>query len=71
MLSFPFTKNVPIIDAIIPTADIISGKTAPITPYISDEIYTKLTGEESVHLADFPKFNENLVNEEVEEKNQR
>ena len=42
--------------------------TAPITPYISDEIYTKLTGEESVHLADFPKFNENLVNEEVEEK---
>ena len=42
--------------------------TAPLTPYISDEIYTKLTGEESVHLADFPKFNENLVNEEVEEK---
>ena len=42
--------------------------TAPITPYISDEIYTKLTGEESVHLADFPKFNEDLVNEEVEEQ---
>jgi len=42
--------------------------TAPITPYISDEIYTKLTGEESVHLADFPKFDEGLVNEEVEEK---
>ena len=42
--------------------------TAPITPYISDEIYTKLTGEESVHLADFPKFYESLVNEEVEAK---
>lgn len=42
--------------------------TAPITPFISDEIYTKLTGEESVHLADFPDVCENLINEEIEEK---
>ncbi len=42
--------------------------TAPITPYISDDIYRKLTGEKSVHLADFPKYDENLINEEVEEK---
>ena len=27
---------------------------APIVPFISDEIYTNLTGEESVHLADYP-----------------
>ena len=42
--------------------------TAPITPFISDEIYTKLTGEESVHLANFPDVLESLINEEIEEK---
>lgn len=42
--------------------------TAPITPFISDEIYTKLTGEESVHLADFPNVKEELINEKVEQK---
>ena len=42
--------------------------TAPITPYISDEIYTKLTKEESVHLADFPDVCESLINEDIEEK---
>jgi isoleucyl-tRNA synthetase len=29
--------------------------TAPYTPFISDEIYTNLTGEDSVHLADWPE----------------
>ena len=42
--------------------------TAPITPYISDEIYKKLTGEESVHLADFPLCNKELINDSVETK---
>ncbi len=28
---------------------------APFMPFISDKIYTNLTGEESVHLADWPK----------------
>ncbi len=42
--------------------------TAPITPYISDEIYTKLTNEESVHLADFPSATESLINEKIEQK---
>ncbi len=41
---------------------------APIVPFISDEIYTKLTGEESVHLSDYPKCNEKLINKELEEK---
>ena len=41
---------------------------APIVPFISDEIYTKLTGEESVHLSDFPTFDEKLINSELEEK---
>ena len=42
--------------------------TAPITPFISDEIYTKLTGEESVHLADFPSVKVKLINDKIEEK---
>ncbi len=35
---------------------------APFCPFISEEIYRNLTGEESVHLADWPKANENLIN---------
>lgn len=42
--------------------------TAPITPYISEEIYQNLTGETSVHLANFPKYDEKLINEQVEKQ---
>lgn len=35
---------------------------APFTPFIAEEIYTNLTGEESVHLSLWPKFNSKLVN---------
>ena len=31
---------------------------APFAPFISEEIYQNLTGEESVHLAYFPKADE-------------
>ena len=41
---------------------------APIIPYTTEEIYQKLTGEESVHLADFPKANKELINKEIEVK---
>ena len=41
---------------------------APIVPFISDEIYTKLTGEESVHLADYPKAKKTQINAKLEEK---
>ena len=41
---------------------------APVVPYISEEIYTKLTKEDSVHTADFPKCNETLINKQLEEK---
>ena len=37
-------------------------------PFISEEIYQKLTGDESVHLAYYPKANEELINKEIEEK---
>ena len=41
---------------------------APICPFISEEIYRDLTNEESVHLADYPKCDETLFNDELEEK---
>ena len=41
---------------------------APITPFISEEIYQNLTNEESVHLSDFPKYNKESINEEIEKK---
>ncbi len=46
----------------------LSKITAPITPFISDEIYTKLTGEESVHLASFPDVEESKFDSKVEEQ---
>ena len=41
---------------------------APITPFLTEEIYQKLTGEESVHLADFPKADTKLIDSKVEER---
>ncbi|QSX07693.1 isoleucine--tRNA ligase [Alkalibacter rhizosphaerae] len=41
---------------------------APFAPYISEELYTTLTGEESVHLADFPECREELLDAGVEER---
>jgi len=41
---------------------------APIVPYLSDEIYTKLTNEYSVHTTDYPKYDESLIDEVLEEK---
>ena len=42
--------------------------TAPITPYISEEIYKCLTNKESVHLEDFPKYDDSLINESIEKQ---
>ncbi len=41
---------------------------APIVPYISEEIYTKLTGNYSVHTADYPEIDESLIDLALEEK---
>jgi isoleucyl-tRNA synthetase len=41
---------------------------APFTPFISEEIYKNLTENESVHLKDFPKANESLIDEELNEE---
>ena len=41
---------------------------APIIPFTTEEIYQKLTGEKSVHLADFPIYDSKLIDEKIEEK---
>ncbi len=46
----------------------ISKLVAPIAPFISEEIFINLTGEETVHTAKFPEYNENLIDNSLEEK---
>lgn len=41
---------------------------APFIPFVSEEIYKNLTDGESVHLADWPQFDETLLNSDLEEK---
>lgn len=41
---------------------------APIAPFISDEMYKKLTGEKTVHIAYFPQINEKLIDDKVEKR---
>ncbi|MCF0128927.1 MAG: class I tRNA ligase family protein, partial [Pseudobutyrivibrio sp.] len=41
---------------------------APFAPFISDEMYQNLTGDESVHLAYFPEADESLIDSKVEER---
>ncbi len=46
----------------------ISKMIAPFAPFLSDEIFKNLTGEESVHTAFFPEADETLIDESVEER---
>jgi len=41
---------------------------APIAPFLSEEIYRNLTGEESVHLTSYPECKDDLINEHIETK---
>ena len=41
---------------------------APVTPFLSEELYRNLTGEKSVHLTDYPTCNDALINEHIEAK---
>ena len=51
-------------EVLVGTAKLI----APIAPFLADELYTNLTGEESVHVAYFPEANEALIDKKVEER---
>ncbi len=46
----------------------ISKMIAPIVPFLSEEIYTNLTDDLTVHTALFPKYDESLINVHLEEK---
>ena len=46
----------------------VSKMIAPFAPFLSDEMYQNLTGEESVHLAFFPEADMSLVDEKTEER---
>lgn len=46
----------------------LSQLVAPIIPFISEEIYQNLTDEESVHLSDFPKYEEDKIDDYLEVK---
>ena len=46
----------------------VSKMIAPFAPFISDEIYTKLTGEYTVHTAYFPEANTGLIDDKEEER---
>ena len=39
---------------------------APLIPFITEEIYTNLTGSESVHLTDWPKVDEKVIDNQLE-----
>ena len=55
----------------ITTYEVLKGLSlmiAPIVPYLSEELYQNLTGEYSVHTADFPEYDESLINASIEEK---
>ena len=55
----------------ITTYEVLVGLTkllAPIIPFITEEMYKKLTNNYSVHLEDFPVCNEDLINDALEEK---
>ena len=41
---------------------------SPITPFVTEDIYTKLTNEESIHLSNFPIYDESKVNEKIEKR---
>ena len=53
------------------TYDVLLGLSkmiAPIVPFTAENLYTKLTDLESVHLSEFPKYDETLINLKIEEK---
>ncbi len=41
---------------------------APFVPYISEEIYRNLTGDESVHLTSYPSVDKSLLDEQLNEE---
>ena len=53
------------------TYEVLLGLTklmAPIIPFITEDLYKKLTNKDSVHLEDYPTYDQTLFNDVLEEK---
>jgi len=48
----------------------VSKLMAPFAPFLSEEIFTNLTGKESVHLENYPIVNDSVIFQELEEEMQ-
>ena len=46
----------------------IAQMVAPFSPFLSEELYRKLTGELSVHISHYPRCNDELIDEKLEHK---
>ncbi len=46
----------------------VSKLMAPFAPFLAEEIFTNLNGQESVHLEDYPQFTEELIDEKLEKE---
>lgn len=46
----------------------IAQMVAPFAPFLSEELYKKLTGELSVHISDYPRAEEALIDEALEKR---
>ena len=46
---------------------LLSQVAAPFIPFLTDDIYKNLSDKTSVHLTDYPKYDENLRDEKLEE----
>lgn len=44
----------------------LSKMLAPFVPFIAEEMFVNLTGEQSVHLANWPEFDKKLINNDLE-----
>jgi isoleucyl-tRNA synthetase len=53
-------------DTLTEVADVISRLLAPFMPFITEEIYTNVFQEESVHFSDYPKVDEACINTDLE-----
>ncbi len=48
----------------------VAGLIAPFSPYLAEELYLDLCGGESIHLTDFPVFDQSCVNPSLESEMQ-
>ncbi|MBU7018805.1 MAG: isoleucine--tRNA ligase [Theionarchaea archaeon] len=53
-------------DTLTEVADVVSRLLAPFMPFITEEIYTNVFGEESVHFCDYPKPDEVCIDTDLE-----